>query len=217
MIWGSCSARFGPVSFDKAAAADLTTLGPDGASRSAVFHGKHRPGRAAGLASLRGGQGVLYLLEGAPRWPPRLDTLAALRAAPHTVLTSGRHLRRGRGQPAPLVYQHPNGLMAMGVMCAARRAVLLGIEARFCRPNWPYARGVSSRFYPDAVPLGMNALPAMRVGRMPDTPRPPSPRTREPRPPPPPQPRRLFLTRLLTPSPSPNQCGALCPPALSKV
>ncbi|OBV11797.1 helix-turn-helix domain-containing protein [Erythrobacter dokdonensis] len=142
------------VSFDQAARR-LTTLGRVGERGLPFFMAIiDRAGRLADFTA--GGAGALYPLEGA-RWPAWIPYAAFER--PGTVLTQA--VTFGEGEAAPRHwFTITRTVDGDGVMCTARRAVVLGIEARFAG-ELAYARGVSLD-PADAVPLG---TPCLRCGR----------------------------------------------------
>lgn len=142
------------VSFDQVAER-LTTLGRVGERGLPFFTATiDRAGRMTHFTA--GGSGVLYPLDGA-RWPAWLPYAAFER--PGTVLTQA--VTFGEGDAAArhwfIITRTVDG---DGVMCAGRRAVLLGIEARYAG-DLAHARGVSLD-RADAVPLG---TPCGRCGR----------------------------------------------------
>jgi len=142
------------VSFDQAAQR-LTTLGRVGERGLPFFMATiDRAGRLESFTA--GGSGAIYPLEGA-RWPAWIPFGAFER--PGTVLTQAVTFSEGEAAPRHW-FTITRTVDGDGVMCTARRAVVLGIEARFAT-ELAYARGVS--FDPaDAVPLGM---PCLRCGR----------------------------------------------------
>jgi predicted transcriptional regulator/transcriptional regulator with XRE-family HTH domain len=142
------------VSFDQATQR-LTTLGRVGERGLPFFMATiDRAGRLAGFTA--GGAGALYPLEGA-RWPAWIPYAAFER--PGTVLTQAVTFAEGEASPRHW-FTITRTVDGDGVMCAARRAVVLGIEARFAG-ELAYARGVSLD-PADAVPLG---TPCLRCGR----------------------------------------------------
>lgn len=142
------------VSFDQAAQR-LTTLGRVGERGLPFFMATiDRAGRLESFTA--GGSGALYPLEGA-RWPAWIPYGAFER--PGTVLTQAVTFSEGEASPRHW-FTITRTVDGDGVMCAARRAVVLGIEARFAA-DLAYARGVSLD-RADAVPLG---TPCLRCGR----------------------------------------------------
>ncbi|MFN4019020.1 MAG: short-chain fatty acyl-CoA regulator family protein [Erythrobacter sp.] len=142
------------VSFDQAAQR-LTTLGRVGERGLPFFMATiDRAGRLERFTA--GGSGALYPLDGA-RWPAWIPYGAFER--PGTVLTQAVTFSEGEASPRHwlMITRTVDG---DGVMCSARRAVVLGIEARFAG-ELAYARGVSLD-PADAVPLG---TPCGRCGR----------------------------------------------------
>jgi hypothetical protein len=146
------------VSFDQVAQR-LTTLGRVGERGLPFFMAViDRTGRMTDFTA--GGSGALYPLEGArsPAWVPY-----AAFERPGTVLTQavtfgeGEAAGTGSGRHWFTITRTVDG---DGVMCAGRRAVVLGIEARFAG-DIAHARGVSLDRL-DAVPLG---TPCGRCGR----------------------------------------------------
>jgi predicted transcriptional regulator/DNA-binding XRE family transcriptional regulator len=146
------------VSFDQVAQR-LTTLGRVGERGLPFFMAViDRTGRMTEFTA--GGSGALYPLEGArsPAWVPY-----AAFERPGTVLTQavtfgeGEAAGTGSGRHWFTITRTVDG---DGVMCAGRRAVVLGIEARFAG-DIAHARGVSLDRL-DAVPLG---TPCGRCGR----------------------------------------------------
>jgi hypothetical protein len=142
------------ASFDQVAQR-LTTLGRVGERGLPFFMAViDRAGRMTEFTA--GGSGALYPLEGArsPAWVPY-----AAFERPGTVLTQA--VTFGTGEAA---LRHwftiTRTVDGDGVMCAGRRAVVLGIEARFAG-DLAHARGLSLDRL-DAVPLGM---PCGRCGR----------------------------------------------------
>lgn len=143
------------VSFDQVAQR-LTTLGRVGERGLPFFTATiDRAGHMVSFTA--GGSGAIYPLEGA-RWPAWVPYAAFER--PGTVLTQA--VTFGEGEAVPrhwfIITRTVDG---DGVMCAARRAVVLGIEARFAG-DLAHARGVSLD-RADAVPLG---TPCLRCGRI---------------------------------------------------
>jgi predicted transcriptional regulator/transcriptional regulator with XRE-family HTH domain len=142
------------VSFDQVAQR-LTTLGRVGERGLPFFMAViDRAGRMTQFTA--GGSGALYPLEGA-RWPAWVPYAAFER--PGTVLTQA--VTFGEGEAAARHwFTITRSVDGDGVMCAGRRAVVLGIEARFAG-DLAHARGVSLD-RADAVPLG---TPCLRCGR----------------------------------------------------
>lgn len=142
------------VSFDQVAQR-LTTLGRVGERGLPFFTATiDRAGRMTHFTA--GGSGALYPLEGA-RWPAWVPYAAFER--PGTVLTQA--VTFGEGDAAARHwFTLTRTVDGDGVMCAGRRAVVLGIEARFAG-DLAHARGVSLDRL-DAVPLG---TPCGRCGR----------------------------------------------------
>lgn len=142
------------ASFDQVAQR-LTTLGRVGERGLPFFTATiDRAGRMVSFTT--GGSGALYPLEGA-RWPAWVPYAAFER--PGTVLTQA--VTFGEGDAAARHwFTITRAVDGDGVMCAARRAVVLGIEARFAG-DLACARGVSLD-RADAVPLG---TPCLRCGR----------------------------------------------------
>lgn len=142
------------VSFDQVAER-LTTLGRVGERGLPFFTATiDRAGRMTHFTA--GGSGVLYPLDGA-RWPAWVPYAAFER--PGTVLTQA--VTFGEGEAAARHwFTITRTVDGDGVMCAGRRAVVLGIEARFAG-DLAHARGVSLDRV-DAVPLG---IPCGRCGR----------------------------------------------------
>ncbi|TAD77482.1 MAG: XRE family transcriptional regulator [Sphingomonadales bacterium] len=142
------------VSFDQAAQR-LTTLGRVGERGLPFFMAViDRAGRMTQFTA--GGSGALYPLEGArsPAWVPY-----AAFERPGTVLTQA--VTFGEGDAAGRHwFTITRTVDGDGVMCAGRRAVVLGLEARFAA-DLSYARGQSLN-RDDAVPLG---APCLRCGR----------------------------------------------------
>jgi predicted transcriptional regulator len=113
--------------------------------------------RAGRLESfIAGSSGALYPLDGA-RWPAWIPYAAFER--PGTLLTQAVTFSQGEAAPRHW-FTIARTVDGDGVMCSARRAVVLGIEARFAG-ELAYARGVSLD-PADAVPLG---TPCLRCGR----------------------------------------------------
>lgn len=142
------------VSFDQVAQR-LTTLGRVGERGLPFFTATiDRAGRMVGFTA--GGSGALYPLDGA-RWPAWVPYAAFER--PGTVLTQA--VTFGEGEAAArhwfIITRTVDG---DGVTCAARRAVVLGIEARFAG-DLAHARGALLD-RADAVPLG---TPCLRCGQ----------------------------------------------------
>lgn len=142
------------VSFDQVARR-LTTLGRVGERGLPFFTAEiDRAGRMIHFTA--GGSGAVYPLEGA-RWPAWVPFAAFER--PGTVLTQA--VTFGEGEAAARHwFTITRTVDGDGVMCAGRRAVVLGIEARFAG-DLAHARGVSLD-RDDAVPLG---TPCGRCGR----------------------------------------------------
>ncbi len=143
------------VSFDQVAQR-LTTLGRVGERGLPFFMATiDRAGRMTEFTA--GGSAAHYPLDGA-RWPAWVPYAAFER--PGTVLTQA--VTFGEGEAAArhwfMITRTVDG---DGVMCAGRRAVVLGIEARFAG-DLAHARGVSLD-RADAVPLG---TPCLRCGRV---------------------------------------------------
>lgn len=142
------------VSFDQVARR-LTTLGRVGERGLPFFMAViDRAGRMTDFTA--GGSGALYPLEGA-RWPAWVPYAAFER--PGTVLTQAVTFSEGEAAPRHW-FTITRTVDGDGVTCAARRAVVLGIEARFAG-DLAHARGVSLA-REDAVPLG---TPCLRCGR----------------------------------------------------
>ncbi|MEQ5786800.1 DUF2083 domain-containing protein [Erythrobacter sp. NFXS35] len=142
------------VSFDQAAQR-LTTLGRIGERGLPFFTATiDRAGRMTHFTA--GGSGVLHPLDGA-RWPAWIPYAAFER--PGSVLTQAVTFSEGEASPRHW-FTITRTVDGDGVMCAARAAVVLGIEARFAG-ELAYARGVSLD-PSDAVPLG---TPCLRCGR----------------------------------------------------
>ncbi len=142
------------VSFDQVAQR-LTTLGRVGERGLPFFMAViDRAGRMTSFTA--GGSGAMYPLEGArsPAWVPY-----AAFERPGTVLTQA--VTFGEGEAAARHwFTITRTVDGDGVMCAGRRAVVLGIEARFAG-DLAHARGISLD-RADAVPLG---TPCLRCGR----------------------------------------------------
>ncbi len=142
------------ASFDQVAAR-LTTLGRVGERGLPFFTATiDRAGRMTHFTA--GGSGAIYPLDGA-RWPAWVPFAAFER--PGTVLTQAVTFGEGEGA-ARHWFTITRTVDVDGVMCAGRRAVVLGIEARFAG-DLAHARGVSLD-RADAVPLG---APCGRCGR----------------------------------------------------
>jgi XRE family transcriptional regulator, fatty acid utilization regulator len=142
------------VSYDQVAER-LTTLGRVGERGLPFFTATiDRAGRMTHFTA--GGSGAVYPLEGA-RWPAWVPSAAFER--PGTVLTQAVTFGEGEGA-ARHWFTITRTVDGDGVMCAGRRAVVLGIEARFAG-DLAHARGVSLD-RADAVPLG---TPCLRCGR----------------------------------------------------
>lgn len=135
------------VSFDQVAQR-LTTLGRVGERGLPFFTATiDRAGRMTHFTA--GGSGAMYPLDGA-RWPAWVPYAAFER--PGTVLTQA--VTFGEGEAAARHwFTITRTVDGDGVMCAGRRAVVLGIEARFAG-DLAHARGVSLDRL-DAVPLGV--------------------------------------------------------------
>ena len=146
------------VSLDQVAQR-LTTLGRVGERGLPFFTATiDRAGRMIGFTA--GGSGASWPLDGA-RWPAWVPYAAFER--PGTVLTQAVTFSEGEGAATGSGrhwFTIARSLDGDGVMCSARRAVVLGIEARFAR-DLAHARGVSLDPL-DAVPLG---APCPRCGR----------------------------------------------------
>lgn len=142
------------VSFDQVAQR-LTTLGRVGERGLPFFTATiDRAGRMTNFTA--GASGAIYPLDGA-RWPAWVPFAAFER--PGTVLTQA--VTFGEGEAAARHwFTITRTVDGDGVMCAGRRAVVLGIEARFAG-ELAHARGVSLD-RADAVPLG---TPCLRCGR----------------------------------------------------
>jgi len=142
------------VSFDQVAER-LTTLGRVGERGLPFFTAViDRAGRMTHFTA--GGSGALYPLESA-RWPAWVPYAAFER--PGTVLTQAVTFGEGEGAGRHW-FTITRTVDGDGVMCAGRRAVLLGIEARFAG-DLAHARGQSLDRL-DAVPLGS---PCGRCGK----------------------------------------------------
>lgn len=142
------------VSFDQVAER-LTTLGRVGERGLPFFTAViDRAGRMTHFTA--GGSGALYPLESA-RWPAWVPYAAFER--PGTVLTQAVTFGEGEGAGRHW-FTITRTVDGDGVMCAGRRAVLLGIEARFAG-DLAHARGQSLDRL-DAVPLG---TPCGRCGK----------------------------------------------------
>lgn len=142
------------VSFDQVAQR-LTTLGRVGERGLPFFMAViDRTGRMTRFTA--GGSGAIYPLEGAraPAWVPY-----AAFERPGTVLTQAVIFGEGDGASRHW-FTIARTVDGDEVMCAGRRAVVLGIEARFAR-DLAHARGISLDRL-DAVPLG---VPCGRCGR----------------------------------------------------
>jgi hypothetical protein len=146
------------VSFDQVAQR-LTTLGRVGERGLPFFMAViDRAGHMTQFTA--GGSGALYPLEAA-RWPAWVPYAAFER--PGTVLTQAAIFGEGEGASTGSGrhwFTITRTLDGDGVMCAGRRAVVLGIEARFAA-DLAHARGVSLDRL-DAVPLGS---PCGRCGK----------------------------------------------------
>lgn len=142
------------ASFDQVAQR-LTTLGRVGERGLPFFTVViDRAGRMSRFTA--GGSGAGYPLDGA-RWPAWVPYAAFER--PGTVLTQA--VTFGEGESAARHWFTITRTVDVdGVMCSGRRAVVLGIEARFAG-DLAHARGVSLDRL-DAVPLG---TPCGRCGR----------------------------------------------------
>ena len=142
------------VSFDQVAQR-LTTLGRVGERGLPIFTATiDRAGRMTDF--IAGGSGAIYPLDGA-RWPAWVPYAAFER--PGTVLTQA--VTFGEGEAAPRHwFTITRTVDGDGVMCAGRRAVVIGVETRFAA-DLAHARGVSLDRL-DAVPLG---APCGRCGR----------------------------------------------------
>lgn len=143
------------VSFDQVAQR-LTTLGRVGERGLPFFMAMiDRAGRMTQF--IAGGSGAAYPLDGA-RWPAWVPFAAFER--PGAVLTQAVTFAEGEAGPRHW-FTITRTVDGDGVMCAGRRAVVLGIEARFAG-DLAHARGVSLD-RADAVPLG---TPCGRCGRV---------------------------------------------------
>ncbi len=142
------------VSFDQVAQR-LTTLGRVGERGLPFFMAViDRAGRMTQFTA--GGSGAVHPLEGA-RWPAWVPYAAFER--PGSVLTQAATFGEGEAA-ARHWFTITRTVDGDGVMCAGRRAVVLGIAARFAG-DLAHARGVSLDPV-DAVPLG---TPCLRCGR----------------------------------------------------
>ncbi|WP_073974931.1 helix-turn-helix domain-containing protein [Erythrobacter donghaensis] len=142
------------VSFDQVAER-LTTLGRVGERGLPFFMAViDRAGRMTRFTA--GGSGALYPLEGA-RWPAWVPYAAFER--PGTVLTQAAIFGESEGASRHW-FTITRTVDGDGVMCGGRRAVVLGIEARFAG-DLAHARGQSLDRL-DAVPLGS---PCGRCGK----------------------------------------------------
>jgi len=142
------------VSFDQVAER-LTSLGRVGERGLPFFTATiDRAGRMTNFTA--GASGAIYPLDGA-RWPAWVPFAAFER--PGTVLTQAVTFSEGEAA-ARHWFTITRTVDGDGVMCAGRRAVVLGIEARFAG-DLAHARGVSLD-RADAVPLG---TPCLRCGR----------------------------------------------------
>jgi len=142
------------VSFDQVAER-LTTLGRVGERGLPFFMAViDRAGRMTRFTA--GGSGAIHPLEGA-RWPAWVPYAAFER--PGTVLTQASTFGEGEGAGRHW-FTITRTVDGDGVMCSGRRAVVLGIEARFAG-DLAHARGVSLDRL-DAVPLG---TPCGRCGK----------------------------------------------------
>ncbi len=142
------------VSFDQVAQR-LTTLGRVGERGLPFFMAViDRTGRMTRFTA--GGSGAIYPLGGArsPAWVPY-----AAFERPGTVLTQAVIFGEGDGASRHW-FTMARTVDGDEVMCAGRRAVVLGIEARFAG-DLAHARGISLDRL-DAVPLG---VPCGRCGR----------------------------------------------------
>jgi XRE family transcriptional regulator, fatty acid utilization regulator len=141
-------------SFDQVADR-LTTLGRVGERGLPFFTATiDRAGRMTHYTA--GGSGAIYPLDGA-RWPAWVPFAAFER--PGTVLTQA--VTFGEGEAAARHwFTMTRTVDGDGVLCAGRRAVVIGLEARFAG-ELAHARGVSLD-RADAVPLG---TPCLRCGR----------------------------------------------------
>ena len=142
------------ASFDQVAQR-MTTLGRVGERGLPFFTAViDRAGRMSQFTA--GGSGAAYPLDGA-RWPAWVPYAAFER--PGTVLTQAATFGEGEGAGRHW-FIITRTVDVDGVMCSGRRAVVLGIEARFAG-DLAHARGVSLDRL-DAVPLG---TPCGRCGR----------------------------------------------------
>lgn len=142
------------VSFDQVAER-LTTLGRVGERGLPFFTAViDRAGRMTRFTA--GGSGAIHPLEGA-RWPAFVPYAAFER--PGTVLTQSATFGEGEGAGRHW-FTITRTVDGDGAMCAGRRAVVLGIEARFAG-DLAHARGQSLDRL-DAVPLG---TPCGRCGK----------------------------------------------------
>jgi XRE family transcriptional regulator, fatty acid utilization regulator len=142
------------VSLDQVAQR-MTTLGRVGERGLPFFTATiDRAGRMVDF--LAGGSGVAYPLDGA-RWPAWVPFAAFER--PGAVLTQAVTFSDGDAAQRHW-FTITRTVDGDGVMCSARRAVVLGLEARFAG-DLAHARGVSLDPL-DAVPLG---APCPRCGR----------------------------------------------------
>jgi XRE family transcriptional regulator, fatty acid utilization regulator len=142
------------VSLDQVAQR-MTTLGRVGERGLPFFTATiDRAGRMVDF--LAGGSGAAYPLDGA-RWPAWVPFAAFER--PGAVLTQAVTFSDGDAAQRHW-FTITRTVDGDGVMCSARRAVVLGLEARFAG-DLAHARGVSLDPL-DAVPLG---APCPRCGR----------------------------------------------------
>ena len=142
------------ASFDQVAQR-MTTLGRVGERGLPFFTAViDRAGRMSQFTA--GGSGAAYPLDGA-RWPAWVPYAAFER--PGTVLTQAATFGEGEGAGRHW-FTITRTVDVDGVICSGRRAVVLGIEARFAG-DLAHARGVSLDRL-DAVPLG---TPCGRCGR----------------------------------------------------
>jgi XRE family transcriptional regulator, fatty acid utilization regulator len=142
------------VSLDQVAQR-MTTLGRVGERGLPFFTATiDRAGRMVDF--LAGGSGAAYPLDGA-RWPAWVPFAAFER--PGAVLTQAVTFSDGDAAQRHW-FTITRTVDGDGVMCSARRAVVLGLEARFAG-DLAHARGVSLDLL-DAVPLG---APCPRCGR----------------------------------------------------
>ncbi|ANK13457.1 helix-turn-helix domain-containing protein [Erythrobacter neustonensis] len=143
------------VSFDQVAVR-LTTLGRVGERGLPFFVATiDRAGRLTHF--IAGGSGAHYPLDGA-RWPAWIPYAAFER--PGSVLTQAATFGESEGA-ARHWFTITRTVDGDGVMCSGRRAVVLGIEARFAS-DLAHARGVSLDRL-DAVPLSQ---PCGRCGKI---------------------------------------------------